>query len=182
MKNTMRRAMWLSAWITAAGLLLWKLLALRMMLSLFITAGTVCYHMSIRLIIGFCFDRYMNNRANLQCRWYQTAPWEMWLYQKLRVRQWKGRMPVYDSALFDLQQHTWTEIAGAMCQAELVHEVNAAVSFVPLLFSVWVGAFPIFLITSIIAAGFDLLFAVIQRYNRPRVMRLAVRTAEHTGI
>ena len=69
-----------------------------------------------------------------------------------------------------------------MCQAELVHEVNAAVSFVPLLFSVWVGAFPIFLITSIIAAGFDLLFAVIQRYNRPRVMRLAVRTAEYTGI
>ena len=62
-----------------------------------------------------------------------------------------------------------------MCQAELVHEVNIAVSFVPILFSVWVGALPVFVITSILAAGYDLLFVILQRYNRPRVLRLAMR-------
>ena len=84
-------------------------------------------------------------------------------------------MPTYDSSLFDPTLHSWEEIAKAMCQAELVHEVNIAASFVPILLAVWVGALPVFVITSVLAAGYDLLFVMLQRYNRPRVLRLAMR-------
>lgn len=67
-------------------------------------------------------------------------------------------MPTYDQALFDPKLHSWEEIAKAVCQAELVHEVNIAVSFVPLFFAIWVGGFPVFLITP--CAGSGIRFAV----------------------
>ena len=68
-----------------------------------------------------------------------------------------------------------------MCQAELVHETNILMSVLPLLAARWVGAFPAFLVTSVLGALFDLLLAVIQRYNRPRILRLAARQAQKGG-
>lgn len=59
------------------------------------------------------------------------------------------------------------------CQSETVHEVNMLLSFVPLLFSIWFGSLDVFLITSCGAA----LFVIMQRYNRPRLMRLMRRSS-----
>ena len=53
--------------------------------------------------------------------------------------------------------------------------VKGVASFVPLLFSLAVGVLPVFLITSLIAAAFDMIFVIIQRYNRPRLLRLINR-------
>jgi hypothetical protein len=173
MERVMKRWALVSGLLTLAGTGLFLLCKEEVLLTIAITAGTVFYHVSIRLLIGWVFDRFLNNRADLHNKWYQTAPREKALYEKLRVKQWKKKMPTYDAALFDPALHSWTDIARAMCQAELVHEVNAAASLVSLSFSVWFGAFPVFLITSVLAAGYDLLFAILQRYNRPRVLRLA---------
>ena len=84
-------------------------------------------------------------------------------------------MPILDPRFFDPAVRTWDEIAQAMCQAELVHETNVVVSFVPIFFATWFGALPVFLITSILGALSDLVFVFIQRYNRPRVMRMIAR-------
>ena len=62
-----------------------------------------------------------------------------------------------------------------MCQAEIVHEVIIIFSFLPVLASYWFGSFAVFMITSIGAAAFDLMFVMIQRYNRPRIVKLAER-------
>ena len=45
-------------------------------------------------------------------------------------------------------------------------------SFVPIVAGVWFGEYPVFVITSILAAMFDLIFVMIQRYNRQRVIKL----------
>lgn len=81
-------------------------------------------------------------------------------------------MPTYDAELFLPEKHTWDEIAQAMCQAELVHEVIVVLSFVPSIMTIWWGAFEVFLVTSILAACIDLSFVMMQRYNRPRVLQL----------
>ena len=81
-------------------------------------------------------------------------------------------MPTYDPKVFDSKLHTWDEIAQAMCQAELVHEVIVLLSFLPLFAAIPFGAFPVFLITSLISALYDLSFVIMQRYNRPRVVRI----------
>lgn len=59
-----------------------------------------------------------------------------------------------------------------MCQAELVHETIVVLSFVPIIPSVLVfGDLPVFIITSLAAAIIDVTFVIIQRYNRPRIIR-----------
>ena len=47
--------------------------------------------------------------------------------------------------------------------------------------SIWLGDLPVFLITSVLAACFDLSFVLIQRYNRPTVIRLAQRQKRRAG-
>ena len=84
-------------------------------------------------------------------------------------------MPTYSPEAFSPRLHSWEEIVRATCQSELVHEANIALSFPPLLASLWFGAFGVFLITSLCGAAFDLSFVVMQRYNRGRIVKLASR-------
>lgn len=144
-------------------------------LSVAITCGTVFYHFGMRLLIGSIFDKYMNNKADYSKECYQLKTWEISLYDKLKVKKWKNRMPTYKPELLSPKEHNWDEIAQAMCQAELVHETIILFSFVPILFSrIW-GTFWVFFITSALAALFDLSFVIIQRYNRPRVVKIALK-------
>ena len=87
----------------------------------------------------------------------------------------KRRRPTYDNALFDPRLHTWDEVAQAMCQAELVHETIALLSFLPIAAGLRFGAYPVFIVTSVLSAGYDLLFVMMQRYNRQRIMVLLER-------
>ena len=84
-------------------------------------------------------------------------------------------MPTYDPIQFSLENKSFDAVAQAMCQAEIVHEVIIVFSFLPILASHWFGAFDVFMITSIGAAAFDLMFVMMQRYNRPRIVKLAER-------
>lgn len=145
------------------------------MLSFAITFGTMAYHFLMRLGIGFVFNRTMNNRADYTKKWYQCRVWENKLYERLNVKHWKGIMPTYDNNLFDHAKHSWDEIAQASCQAELVHETIILLSFVPIVFAIWFDAIMVFTLTSVLAALFDMSFVIIQRYNRPRIIRLIGR-------
>ena len=81
-------------------------------------------------------------------------------------------MPTYHPASFSLQENTLEQVIDNCCVSEAVHEVIICFSFVPLVFAIWWGVFPVFLITSIVAAAFDCSFVIIQRYNRPRLIRI----------
>lgn len=140
--------------------------------TLAITAGTVAYHFTMRLCVGTVLNALLRNRVDYTRSWFRVGRREMGLYKALRIRKWKNKMPTYDSAAFDPARHTWDEIAQAMCQSELVHECNALLSFLPLILAAWFGAFWVFLVTSILSAGYDLLFVAMQRFNRPRVLRM----------
>ena len=141
-------------------------------ITLAVTFAATTYHLGMRLLVGLLYNIGMKNRANYTKKWYQIHPWESRLYQFLKVKKWKGKMPAYSPDTFSNKKHTWDEIAQAMCQSELVHETNIVLSFAPLVASVRFGAFPVFLITSICSAAFDLLFVIMQRYNRPRIVKM----------
>ena len=175
MKKVVTAAAVLSAVGTAVCLCLYKGSGSGTMFAAAITFGTTAYHLLMRLCVGFAFDKWMKNRADPAKRWYQIRAWERRLYERIHVKRWKGAMPTYDSTLFDHTKKRWEEIAQASCQAELVHETIILLSFVPMFFARWFGALPTFAVTSVFAALFDLTFVVIQRYNRPRTMRLIER-------
>ena len=149
-------------------------------ISLAITFGTFSYHFCMRLLVGEVFNLVLKNRVDYNRKWFQVGERETRLYKLLRIKNWKASMPTYDKTLFDPKLHTWDEIAQAMCQAELVHETIIVFSFVPIIASIWFGDFPVFLITSVLAACYDLLFVLMQRSNRPRVLKIVGRTgAQH---
>lgn len=143
--------------------------------SLAITFGTIAYHFLMRLAVGFIFNVTMNNRADCTKGWFRQRKWEKKLYKRLKVKRWKKHLPTFDPDVFNLSLHSREEIAQAMCQAELVHEVIVILSFVPLVFSIWFGAFWVFAVTSVLSAALDLMFVIMQRSNRPRVIRLINR-------
>ena len=78
---------------------------------------------------------------------------------------------------FDVSKHGWDGVAQASCQSELVHETNVVLSLVPIVFSVWFGSLAVFIITSVLGALYDLIFVIMQRYNRPRMIKMINRAA-----
>ena len=140
-------------------------------LAIAITFGACFYHFAMRLLVGHIINGIMQNKADYRKPWYQLRPFERKLYHVLNVTKWKGNMPTYTPAPSDPKLHSWDEIAQAMCQAEIVHEVIVVLSFLPLLAAVPFGAFPVFLITSLLAAVYDASFAIMQRFNRPRILK-----------
>ena len=153
--------------------LLYRHFAAGWLLSAAITFFTVFYHFAMRLAVG----TLVPNRFSHRSFWFRPKDFEAGLYEKLRLKKWKDRMPTYDPRLFSLKENTLDEIVNNMCQAEVVHEIIILLSFIPLLFSMVWDAFFVFLITSLLAALLDLSFVMMQRYNRPRILRLAQKRA-----
>ena len=140
--------------------------------ALAITFWTTAYHFLMRLIVGHLIDGILHNTVDYGRKWFRQSRFESALYSKLKVKKWKTRMPTYAPQNFDSRVHSWDEIAGAMCQAELVHEVIIVLSFLPVAASVFFGAFWVFFVTSLLAACYDGMFVIMQRYNRPRIIKL----------
>ena len=88
-------------------------------------------------------------------------------------------MATYDPGCFDRRIHTCDEIAQATCQTELVHEIIIILSFMPILASIPFGALFVFVITSVLAACYDAVFVIMQRYNRPRIVKLIEKTEKY---
>lgn len=172
----MARTMKLLALLTVSGTIVFSVLFAvtgnKALYSWAISLGTTAYHFVMRLGVGLIYNSLMKNRANYHKSWYRVRSWEKKLYKAIKVKKWKDRMPTFNSDFFDISKHSWDEIAQAGCQAELVHETIVVLSLLPVICSVWFGELAVFLITSVIAALIDLLFVIMQRYNRPRLIRM----------
>ena len=172
MAKTMKKIAVISFLLTVGFSILYQNITNSIVFSLTITFGTIAYHFIIRLLVGQIFNMIMHNKANYTKKWYQVSDFELKVYQKLKVKKWKNKMPTYDIDVFDVSKHSWDEIIQATCQSELVHETNVILSFLPVIASIWFGAFEVFLITSILSAAFDLLFVFMQRFNRTRIIKM----------
>lgn len=133
-----------------------------------VTAFTVMYHFWMRIILGNVTKLF---RIHSGQRWFREHGFEKHLYKLLRVRKWKEKVLTYDPSAFSVKDHTLEEIANTMSKAETDHWVNELISLSTLLFAIPWGAFWIFFGTAIFAMLFDAQFIVVQRYNRPRVLK-----------
>ena len=140
-----------------------------------VTCGTTFYHLAMRLTAASLIDTMYHNRMDYTKKWFQERAFEKKLYKKLRVRKWKKRLPTLNPEDFDLKNRSLEEIIQVTCQAEIVHELIMPLSFVPVVFSLWFGSLGVFVVTSCLSCLFDSLFVIMQRYNRPRLMRLMKR-------
>ena len=174
-----KKNMLLAAFLSLAGLLasaaVYRFAEVQAAFSAAVAFGTTFYHLGMRLAVGYLIDGKYHNQMDYTGRWFSERPFERGLYKKLRVKQWKKWMPTFTPQYFQLKEHSVSEIIQATCQAEVVHEIDMVLSWVPVVFSVWFGSLGVFLATSFAAFLFDGVFVVIQRYNRPRLLRLLKR-------
>ncbi len=170
MKKKMKLATALSAAAAAVFCLLYKLFSVGIFESLAISFGTAFYHLAMRLTVGFAVDMIMQDKADFRSRRFAVGKSEMSFYEKLNVKSRKSGMPTYEPDKFNPKLHSWEEIAEATCQAERVHEIIVLLSFLPIAAGVWFGAYPVFIITSVLSAAYDLTFVIMQRYNRARII------------
>ena len=88
------------------------------------------------------------------------------------MKDWKGKALTYNPESFSLKEHSLEEIANTMAKSEVDHRINEAISLSTMLFAILWGEFWIFCITAVAAMIFDSQFIIIQRYNRPRIVRI----------
>ncbi len=137
-----------------------------------IVAFMIVYHFWLRIIMGNVSKLF---RINQNSRWFKEKPFEKRLYKLLRVRKWKDKALTYNPEAFSFEHHTLEEIASVMTKSEVDHWINEIISLVSILFSLIWGEFWIFAITALLAMLFDAQFIVIQRYNRPMILRVINR-------
>ncbi len=142
------------------------------MLSCAITSGLFAYHIMLRFISPVILFFIFHKKYNYKAKWFQEKPWEKRLYDFLKVKKWKNRVMTYNPGDFSLEIHSFDEIVNNMCAAEAVHELIVVLCFTSVLFAIPFGAFPVFFITAVLSALIDCVFVIIQRYNRPRLVRI----------
>ena len=102
MAKTMKRTAVISLVLTVFICLLYTYIENDIVFSLAITFGTIAFHFIIRLMAGGVINFVMKNQADYTKRWYHVSDSEMKLYQKLKVKKWKNKMPTYDMDVFDV--------------------------------------------------------------------------------
>ena len=140
-----------------------------------VTFFTITYHFGGRIILGNISKRF---GVSYKARWFSERKFEKKLYKLLRVRKWKEKVLTFDPDSFSTAKHTYLEIANTMAKSELDHWINELHALSSILFGLIWGELWIFIITAIAAMLFDLQFIIVQRYNRPIVLRVAKRKGE----
>lgn len=134
-----------------------------------IVTFTIMYHFWVRIIMGNISKLF---KINYKQWWFKERAFEKGLYKLLKVKKWKNKALTYDPEAFSLKNHSLEEIANTMAKSEVDHWMNELIALSTVLFSIWWGQFWIFLITALAACLFDAQFIIIQRYNRPRLVRI----------
>lgn len=142
-----------------------------------ITAFTIMYHFWVRIILGNVSKLFTKHIIYSQF-WFKERFFEKSLYKMLRVKKWKGKALTYNPETFSLKAYSLEEIANTMSKSEVDHWINEVISLSTLLFAVVWGNFWIFFATAIFAMLFDSQFIIIQRYNRPRIVKILKRQTQ----
>lgn len=136
-----------------------------------IIAFTIMYHFWVRIIMGNV-SKLIKKYINYKQWWFKEKSFEKDLYKLLRVKEWKGKALTYNPETFSLKKHSLEEIANTMVKSEIDHWINEVISLSTLLFIIPWGRMWAFIISAIFAMIFDSQFIIIQRYNRPRIVKI----------
>ena len=136
-----------------------------------VTAFTILYHFWVRIIMGNV-SKLFDKKITHKHWWFKEKRFEKKLYKILKVKSWKGKALTYNPEQFDLKENSLESVLHTMTKSEVDHWINEIISISTMFFSFIWGEAWIFVITAIAAMIFDCQFIIIQRYNRPRVLKI----------
>jgi len=142
--------------------------------SSFLAAETVIFHLvpPFSALLLFLISRDKNF---LNSFWFREHAWEKKFYASIKVKSWKASVGTYDKRLFSGNNFSKDKLVLTMTQSELVHEIIFLMSFVPLKLVKIFGHLPLLVFLCVLFAAANLPFIFIQRYNRPRILKMKER-------
>lgn len=144
------------------------------LLTLTITFFTFSYHLTMRLAVGYTLNAIINNKVNYNKKIFQEMPFEKKFFKLIKMHKLKKHAPTFNPKYFDIKNGLESVIM-ASCQAEIIHTVIFFLSYLPIVFCIFWNSFWAFFITSVISSFIDLYFILLQRYNRPRLIKALQR-------
>ena len=139
----------------------------------------ILYHFGLRILFGNITKLF---KIDSNHPWYRQRAFEKKLYKLLKVRKWKDKVLTFEPEMYDFEKRTLEQLANTMAKSELDHWINEIISVVSIFFLFIWGCPAAFIISAIAAMIFDAQFIVVQRYNRPIVLKLDARRKKKVQI
>ncbi len=154
-------------------------LYITLLLALFWLAINIAVPWLVRFLVP---QKYFDENAPL----FKEHKFESSFYRKIKVSKWKDKLPdagklihfQRDSLPEDIDQNYINRFITECCIAELGHLTVGILGFASLFFVFLIPGdnklehLGVFLLLSIMDLFIQLLFVIIQRYNRPRLIKL----------
>ena len=139
-----------------------------------IVTFTIMYHFWVRIIMGNV-SKLFKKHINYKQWWFKERKFEKKLYKFLHVKDWKDKALTYNPEHFSLKHNSLETIANTIAKSEVDHWINEVISVSTIFFAIPWGGLWAFLISAVVAMIFDSQFIIIQRYNRPRIVKILER-------
>lgn len=137
-----------------------------------VLTGCIAFHLVIWILSATIVVGIMRNKANDKFFLFRELSWEKKFYQFIRIRSWKHHLPTYAPKYYDFKSLSHTDLLGIISQTEVVHEVASLLSLVSLFGIIWFGHTLIFTTIAAIDLMTNLVYIILQRYNRMRLRKL----------
>ena len=137
----------------------------------FVACELIIFHITPPFATLITFIVVNTNKKYYDCFWFKQFEFEKKLYKKINVKKLKEKIVSYDNSLFS-SKNDLLIIVRNMTQAEIVHEMIFLTSFIPLFLK---GFFPYTIFVGFLCFFFAIMhlpFIIVQRFNRPRVLKL----------
>lgn len=135
---------------------------------------TIMYHFWVRIIMGNVLKLFKKHITYKQY-FFKEKKFEKKFYDLIKVKSWKDKVLTYAPQEFDLKENPLETVANNMAKAELDHWINSLISISTISFGFISNVFWPFIVSAIFAMAFETQFIVLQRYNRPRVVKIIER-------
>lgn len=136
---------------------------------------TMFFHIVIKPFLAIITVNLLDNVIKKDLRWFNVNRCETLLFTILMVKKWKKFLPTYDKSAFDIKNTPIEKIIYSTKRAEVFHETTFLLSFLPLFLIIPYKLVWFFIITSVIGALMELIFVIEQRFNRPRLCKVALK-------
>jgi hypothetical protein len=143
--------------------------------------GYIAIHFLVMFFSAPIVQMVFQKKFDYDSFWFRPKAFEKKLYQILKVKKWKSIVPTYDKREYDLKEEELEQVIHNICHAEVTHEVIMLTGYFPVLLGQQISHWGILLMMSFLFSLVHLPFIFIQRYNRPRVIRLYKKANNHNA-
>lgn len=136
----------------------------------FLMVGIVLlYEFWMRIILGIIL---IKPTYNVDSKRFKVHNWELKIYNFFKMKKWIKHAPTFNPDQYDASKLSLDDIIQNTCRNEVTHSVYFFLTYVPIIWAIWLGYMPFCVIQALIVCQTDVILISLQRFNRQRLIKL----------